>query len=128
MEFVSSHDKEIACHTVNKMIEACNMIMVWNEHTQSTDDYLLSMDGMQKLAATSMLIESIGEGAKKLDRLLPNFLTENAPTIPWQSVKGLRDHIAHGYFNIDADIVYDVAVNEIPGLKAVLESLVALLK
>ena len=30
----------------------------------------------------------------------------------------LRNHIAHGYFNLDAEIIYDVAVNEIPGLKA----------
>lgn len=30
---------------------------------------------------------------------------------------GLRNHIAHGYFNLDADIIFDVAVNEIPALK-----------
>lgn len=124
MEFVSLHDKEIATHILSKMLDACNMIIEWNAQTHSADDYLLSSDGMQKLAATSMLIESIGEGAKKIDRLSSNFLSDNAPGIPWLSVKGIRDHIAHGYFNIDADIVFDVAVNEIPHLRLALISLI----
>jgi hypothetical protein len=33
---------------------------------------------MQKLAANSMIIQSIGEGVKKIDRLLPGFLNDNA--------------------------------------------------
>ncbi len=70
-----------------------------------------------------MLIESIGEGVKKIDRLLPDFLTRIEPDIPWRSIKGLRDHIAHGYFNIDADVVFDVAINEIPRLKGIFVSL-----
>lgn len=37
--------------------------------------------------------------------------------------RGMRDHIAHGYFNIDADFVYDLVVNEIPGLRSVFERL-----
>jgi uncharacterized protein with HEPN domain len=72
---------------------------------------------MQKMAATCMLIESIGEGLKKIDRTIPDFLQNNAPDVPWHEIKGLRDHIAHGYFNLDADIIFDVAINEIPTLR-----------
>lgn len=32
-------------------------------------------------------------------------------------VMGLRDHIAHGYFNLDAEIIYDVVTNEVPVVK-----------
>lgn len=30
---------------------------------------------------------------------------------------GMRDHIAHGYFDIDADFVYDVIQNDLLPLK-----------
>ncbi len=30
---------------------------------------------------------------------------------------GMRDHIAHGYFDIDADFVYDVTVNDLVPLR-----------
>lgn len=117
MESAYSHNIALAAHTISQLIDGCDMIMIWNKHVTSVDEYLSSPDGMQKMAASCMIIESIGEGVKKIDKLLPGFLTENAPEIPWRSIKGLRDHIAHGYFNIDAEIVFDVAINEIPALK-----------
>jgi uncharacterized protein with HEPN domain len=91
------------------------------------DDYLTSPEGLQKLAATCMLLESIGEGAKKVDKLLPDFLCQNEPQVPWQSVKGMRDQIAHGYFNVDADIIFDVVSNEIAQLHKSLTHLISIL-
>ncbi len=105
------------------MAEACALIEVWNGSVTTVNDYLTSLEGMQTMAASCMLIESIGEGLKKIDKLLPGFLNDNAPDVPWASIKGLRDHIAHGYFNLDADIIFDVAVNEIAPLKSALEQL-----
>lgn len=117
MESQSFNDIALTKHTINQMIEACELIILWNKDVRSTDDYLLSPEGMQKMAASCMLIESIGEGVKKIDRIMPGFLVEIAPETPWKNIKGLRDHIAHGYFNIDADIVFDVSINEIVPLK-----------
>ena len=45
------------------------------------------------------------------------FLNDNAPDVLWRSIKGLRDHIAHCYFNLDSEIIFDVARNEVPGLR-----------
>ena len=28
--------------------------------------------------------------------------------MPWKQVMGIRDHIAHGYFDINADLIFDV--------------------
>lgn len=123
MESQSSHKPEIVCHILSQLIEACDMITTWNKSVNSSDDYLVSPSGMQIMAASCMLIESIGDGVKKIDRLLPDFLTDNEPDIPWKSIKGMRDHIAHGYFNLDADIIYDVAANEIPRLRCAFEHL-----
>lgn len=109
------------------MIKACDMIMTWNSHVRSVDDYVTSSDGMQTMAASCMLIESIGEGVKKIDKILPDFLQNNAPDIPWKNIKGLRDHIAHGYFNLDEEIIYDVSINEIPTMRVVFARLLSVL-
>lgn len=74
---------------------------------------------MGKMAATCMLLESIGESAKKIDRLMPDFLIKNEPDIPWKQIKGLRDHIAHGYFELDATTIFETA-KEVPELKEAL--------
>lgn len=123
MESASLRNKRLAAHSLEQMAEACALIEVWNGSVTTVNDYLTSPEGMQTMAASCMLIESIGEGLKKIDKLLPGFLNDNAPDVPWASIKGLRDHIAHGYFNLDADIIFDVAVNEIAPLKRALEQL-----
>lgn len=72
-----------------------------------------------------MMIETLGESVKKINRIDENFLNKNAPSIPWNKVMGMRNHIAHGYFNIDADIVWDTVKYEIPKLQAIIDRLLA---
>lgn len=110
-------------HTLTQLIEACNLILDWNQSTRHVDDYLSSTLGVQTMAASCMMIESIGEGIKKIDTRLPGFLASQAPETPWREIKGLRDHIAHGYFKLDADIIFDVVSNEISPLKQIFISL-----
>ena len=123
MESLSSNDKNLVRHIICQMIDACGLITVWNEGVSDTNDYLTSPEGMQKMAASCMLIESIGEGVKKIERLASGFLFRKCPGTPWNSIMGLRNHIAHGYFNLDADIIFDVVIHEIPNLN---ESLIKL--
>ena len=73
---------------------------------------------IQNLAASCMLIEAIGEGVKQIDRLTQSRLLNERPEIPWQDVIGIRNHIAHGYFDIDGDIVFDVIKNNLDDLLA----------
>lgn len=70
-----------------------------------------------------MLIESIGEGVKKIDRLTQGLLYDKFPNTPWKEIMGLRDHIAHGYFSLDAEIIFDVVKTEIPSLQTTLTDL-----
>lgn len=58
-------------------------------------------------------IEIVGEAAKKL----PDEFRRAHPDIPWREMAGMRDRLIHGYFGVDYDIVWDVAVNEAPRLR-----------
>ena len=103
----SEHD-EIILGAFQQIEESILLLQQWNENVNSEDDYLISPDGMKNLAATCMLIEAIGE------------LLYLRPEIPWKQVMGMRDHIAHGYFNIDAELVFQtVKKNLSPLLDAI---------
>ncbi len=58
-------------------------------------------------------LEIIGEATKKL----PNFLKVEHPEVPWRDMAGFRDKVAHGYFSVDLEVVWDTAVNDAPSLK-----------
>ena len=78
---------------------------------------------MKTLAADCMLIEAIGEGVKRIDERTKGQLLVNRPEIPWKAVKGMRDHIAHGYFDINTELVWDVVKNDLPALREAIDFL-----
>lgn len=93
----------------------------WNNNVQSSDDYYCSPDGMKNLAASCMLIEAIGESIKQIDKIAEGNLLAKRPEIPWKDVIGIRNHIAHGYFDIDGDMVFDVVKNDLDSLLEAIE-------
>lgn len=46
-----------------------------------------------------------------------------APHVPWPSIVGMRNVLVHGYFEIDADIVWDAANRDVPALQPALQRL-----
>jgi len=66
-------------------------------------------------------LEIIGEAAKNL----PDHATAAMPDIEWSKAAGFRDVIAHQYFGIDVNIVWDVVSNKVP---VIIESAMDLLE
>lgn len=50
-------------------------------------------------------------------------LVERHPDVPWKQMKGMRNRIAHGYFDIDLDIVWATVQTALPALFRQLESM-----
>lgn len=108
--------KERVLMTLRQVEESILLLQEWNKGIRSADDYLLSSEGTKNLAATCMLIEAIGEAYKRIDKATEGTLLSEYEGIPWKAVKGIRDRIAHGYFEIDADIIYEAVTNDMPAL------------
>lgn len=79
---------------------------------------------MERLESTCMLLIAIGEGVKGVDKLTEKKLLSHYPEMDWKGVMGMRDIIAHHYFDLDAEIVYDVIKNDLPKLKDVLQQII----
>lgn len=43
--------------------------------------------------------------------------------VPWRSMVGMRNRIAHGYFEIDLDVVWQTVETSLPNLLESLESI-----
>lgn len=79
---------------------------------------------MQLLAANCTLITAIGEGVNRINRIKPDFLQSEFPEIPWRAIVGMRNHIAHGYFELDADLVFEAISTDIPPLLDAIENII----
>ena len=116
MEFTSYSKKEQVLSVFMQIEKAIEQLQEWNSNIHSANDYYLSPGGMQTLAASCMLIEAIGEGVNKIHRITEKQLLLKRDDIPWEDIIGLRNHIAHGYFDIDGDIVFSVVKEDLLSL------------
>lgn len=64
-------------------------------------------------------LQILGEAA----RALPEDVRALAPEIEWPKIIGMRNVLVHGYFDIDADIVWDAASRDALALKSNIEQL-----
>ena len=117
MEFTSFDERELVTDILEQIKTAIGQLQEWNAGVTSEDDYYMSSGGMQKLAASCMLIEAIGEGVKQIDKITKGELLPERPEIPWSDVIGIRNHIAHGYFHINGTLVLSTIKNDLDSLQ-----------
>jgi uncharacterized protein with HEPN domain len=80
----------------------------------------LDTDLMFQFAVVRAL-EIVGEAASRLTEA-----TRAAhPEIPWVNIIGMRNRLAHGYFDLDMDIVWSVVTERLPPLIVALDHLLS---
>lgn len=47
------------------------------------------------------------------------------PEVPWAQIIAMRNILVHEYFGIDAELVWSVVANDLPGLRDEIEKLLA---
>lgn len=75
--------------------------------------------------AVILNIINMGEAATKLIREYPEFISQH-PEVPWEVVKGMRNRLTHGYFDIQLDIVWNAVNLHMSPLITQLESILSL--
>ncbi len=95
------------------------------EHMQqAAADACGFVDGMDKeeflqdkrtQQAVIMSLIIIGEAVTKVMESHAGFAQAHAQ-VPWRNMRGMRNRIAHGYFDIDLDVVWETVRTALPTL------------
>lgn len=83
----------------------------------------MEYDGFQQNYKTQDAVIRNIEILSKASKLLSDETREKYPNIPWKDIAGTRDKLIHDYFGVNIDIVWDIAINEIPTLFAQLKDI-----
>ena len=74
--------------------------------------------------AVVALLQIIGEAARNVSDEYQDEHTE----IDWKGMTGLRNRLAHAYFDVDYDVLYQVVQEDIPPLILTIEGLLEQLR
>ncbi len=98
------------------LLEAIDKIKLYSQDFNDADTF---NHDQKSFDATMMQFIVIGEIISRLDE---NFKKSNTQ-IPWQKIKDFRNIIAHDYFGIDADEIWDIVNNKLLPLQNAIKNL-----
>lgn len=89
------------------------------EYTQGYDFERFKKD-YKTVDAVIRNFEIIGEASKKINEVIKR----KYPDVPWKEMYYMRNRISHEYFGVDYDIIWDVAINYLPGNKEQIDEII----
>ena len=78
----------------------------------SKDEFLKDRRTQQAVVLNLM---TIGEAAARIVNECKEFAAAH-PEIPWAQMRGMRNRMVHGYFDVDLNIVWDTVQSSLPEL------------
>jgi len=107
---------ELANEILSQILTAAHRVERRCKGIFEPDDFLVSDAGIDRLDAICMMLIAIGESLKNLDRVTDVKLLVKFPEVDWKGAKGMRDIISHHYFDLNAEVVFSICKDRIPGL------------
>jgi uncharacterized protein with HEPN domain len=94
-------------HMAQAASEACDFVDGF-----AKEDFIADKRTQQ---AVIMNLIIIGEAVTKVMDAYPEF-AQAQTQVPWRSMRGMRNRIAHGYFDINLEVVWVTVQSALPGL------------
>ncbi len=98
-------------YCLESILEAIDRITEYTSGIKTADDF---DKDYRNFDATMMNFVVIGE---MIDKISDEFKKKH-PEIEWVKIKGFRNIVAHDYFGIDAEEVWQIIKTKIPTLKS----------
>jgi len=93
---------------LDDMVECCRKVMAY---TQDIEFAEFTARGIVHDAVLRNL-EVLGEAAKNI----PQTVREQYPQVSWREIAALRNVLAHGYFGLEDETLWDIVKSKVPAL------------
>jgi uncharacterized protein with HEPN domain len=90
----------------------------------SPADFTASDDGIDRMDAICMTLIAAGEEIKSIDRVTQGQLLSRYPQVRWRGAMGMRDVLAHAYFQVNVDQLFAVCHTDVPELIAAITQMI----
>ena len=103
------------------ILEAINKIQIYSSSFSDADEFF---ENEKDFDAVLMNFIIIGEMVMRMS----NEFINKYDNVDWSKIKGFRNLVAHNYFGIDAEEVWQIIKDKIPTLKEEIEKILVSVK
>ena len=83
-------------------------------------------DGQEDFFSSILIQDAVLRNLQTLSEStmrLSESLKSTKPGVPWTSIAGFRNVVAHGYLDIDLNLIWDIVIRDVPVLKTAIEEI-----
>ena len=117
------YDKPLLLNSLQRIATSLQQILERTSNVTSVDYFICSPSGMDLLDIVCMKLFAVGETVKAIDKHTNKSFLPLYPSVNWQEIMRMRDIIAHHYFEIDANRVFNTIRSDILPLLQVIEQM-----
>ena len=74
---------------------------------RTAQDFVASEEGREHLDSICMVLLSVGEAFRQIDEKTKGEFLSRYPEIPWRAVVGMRNVLAHDYFDVNENVIFN---------------------
>ncbi|WP_107668527.1 DUF86 domain-containing protein [Cyanothece sp. BG0011] len=98
------------------ILVSCDKILRYSQGL----DYKTFIEDELRVDATLRNLQIIGEAVKQV----PREMRTKYPRVEWRKIAGLRDILAHAYFSLENETIWDIIKTKIIPLKSEVETII----
>ncbi len=118
------YDQELLLERLTTLLEALERIPRRFAGIRTPADFYASDTGIDRMDAICMILIAVGEELKNIDRKTGGKLLSRYPGVRWRGAMGMRDVLAHAYFQVNAEQLFDICGNDIPQLIETIKTMI----
>jgi uncharacterized protein with HEPN domain len=119
------YERDVLIERLHSLLAALEGVPRRFADIKTPADFYASDAGGDRMDAICMILIAAGEELKSLDRKTDGKLLSRYPGVRWRGAMAVRDVLAHGYFQVNAEQLFDICANDIPEMIATLKAMIA---
>jgi uncharacterized protein with HEPN domain len=106
-------DSNLLQERLESILEALERVPRRFATIRSPQDFVASEEGREHLDSICMVLLSVGEAFRQIDEKTKGEFLSQYPQIPWRAVIGMRHVLAHDYFNVNKEVIFNTCEMQI---------------
>jgi len=121
-------DLELLKDIAVQIIESIDKVERRFGSIQTPGDFLKDNDGIDRLDGIVLMLITIGENLKRFEKYGGKPLMSNHSEIDWKGAIGVRDFLSHHYFDLDAEVIFNICADHVSELKQAIADILTKLR
>jgi uncharacterized protein with HEPN domain len=119
------YDRQVLLYELSQILEALEQIPRRTIGINQPEDFRDGNRGRDSLDGVLVIFIACGEAFKHIDKVTASAFLPKYKSVDWRKVIGLRDVIAHHYFDVDVEQIFAICQHRVPLLIETVRAMIA---